>query len=115
MRSSKSSDSGQAAVELVLITPVVALLLLAAVQVAVVISDQLALESLARDRARAVALGDTTRESPNGRYSFTSTTHNGVVTIAATYRAPTDIPLVGRLVSDVELTADATMLIEPTT
>jgi Flp pilus assembly protein TadG len=117
MPSSRSSDdSGQAAVEVVLATPIVLLLLFAAVQVAVVIGDQLALESVARNTARALALGEPVpvdnRLRP-ARLSAANVVQDGTVTVTVRYQSPTEVPFVGRLLGNIDLQADATMLIEP--
>ena len=117
MPSPRNSEDGQAAVELVLATPIMVLMLLAAIQVAVVIGDQLALESVARNRARALALGErsptTNARLDSNRVTMSDTIQDGVVTITVRYRAPTDIALIGHLIGDINLTSNATMLLEP--
>lgn len=118
-------DEGQATVELALALPLVALLLLALVQVGLVVRDAVLVVHAAREAARqaAVAPGDagvrdaavassglepdrltvevTGRGAPGSR-----------VRVRVRYRAPTAVPLVGGLIGDLTLTAGATMRVE---
>jgi Flp pilus assembly protein TadG len=115
---------GQAAVELALALPVVVLFLLLVVQAGLVIVDQVAVVEAARDGARAAALdpapGAARGAVLHGRFTPVRTEvveqrvagHPGTVTIEVTHRAPTDVPLVGPLLPDVELHGAATMAVE---
>jgi Flp pilus assembly protein TadG len=120
-------DEGQAAVELALVLPLLALLLLAVVQVVLVARDQILVVHAARAGARHAAVdGDasavrravhdagaggldasrlTVEVSPVGRAG-------PLVTATVRYRAPTDVPLVGPLLPDVPLLARASMASE---
>ncbi len=121
-RAGRWTDVGQATVELALALPVLVMLLLAAVQVTLVVRDQLAVVHAAREAARAAAV--STDASGDG----IAAAHQAValddldVSIAAdgtTVRATvrhvvhTDVPLIGALVPDVEVSATATMRVEP--
>lgn len=115
-------DGGQAAVELVLVLPLVLVVALAALQVALVARDQVLLVHAAREGARqaAVSADDASVAAVTGRATALTAARLAVrtvrppgtgaaVTVTATYRSPTDVPLVGGLVGDVRLTAAATM------
>ncbi len=117
-------DQGQAAVELALALPLVLLLLLGAVQVALVARDQVGVVHAAREGARAAAVaadpvaqgtaaarGATTLEP--ARLSVEVADEGEKVRVTVSYDAPTDIPLAGGLIGNVSLTATAVMRIEP--
>jgi anti-sigma regulatory factor (Ser/Thr protein kinase) len=122
---SGGAQRGQAAVELALVLPLLALLALALVQVALVVRDQVRVTFGAREGARQAAVdGD---EGSVRRAVTASTRLDGDrleidvgdrgepgsrVTVRVAYRAPTDLPLVGRLVGDVHLEGVATMRVE---
>jgi len=119
----RRGDGGQAAVELALVLPFVCLLLLALVQIGLVVHSQLLVVHAAREGVRAAAVdphpgaagiaiaastpldlarldGDVD-ERPDGR-----------VEVVVTYDMPTDVPLVGALIGDIELSASAVMRVE---
>jgi hypothetical protein len=116
---------GQAAVELALALPLVLVLVLAVVQVGLVVRDQVLVVHAAREAARRAAV-DPAAEAPveaarapsgldpdrltveaSGRGAAGS-----VVTVRVRYRAPTDVPLAGALLGDVDLEARASMRVE---
>jgi Flp pilus assembly protein TadG len=121
----REGDEGQAAVELALVLPLVAMLLLAIVQLGLVVRDQILVVHAAREAARQAAVDpspDATRRaavagsglaasrldvSVSGRAGPGSRVHVGI-----RYRDPTTVPLVGALVADLTLKADATMRVE---
>ena len=122
MRSRARSDRGQATVELALCIPIVCLMLLGAVQVALVVRDRLVVELAARDGARAAAVSDAPHAAataaarsvgipPDASVGVVS--NGAVVTVTVTATSRTDLPLVGALIPDVTLHASATMLAEP--
>jgi TadE-like protein len=120
-----TDDEGQSTVELALGLPFVVILLLALVQGGLLVRDRVLVTHAAREGARAAALDDdpgaveqaATDAGPldprrlrvrvEGRGGPGSR-----VTVHVAYRAPAALPLVGRLVGDVELTASATMRVE---
>lgn len=119
-------DRGQATAELALVLPVVALLVLLVAQVAVTVRDQLVVIHAAREGARAAAVDDRHRERaarravqevaslPTERTRVdTRTTPAGLVEVTVTYRAPTDVPVIGVLLGDVTLRSTAVMRREP--
>jgi len=110
-----TGDGGQSTVELALALPLVTLLLLLVVQVGLVIRDQLLVSSAAREGARAAAVVAPSDHAaveraaaragpldPDGHVDDT-------VEVRVRYRSHTDLPLVGPLVPDVDLSAMAVM------
>jgi len=120
-RPPRSSQSGQAAVELALALPVVVLLVLLVVQAGLVVVDQVAVVQAAREGARAAARDPTPGAArvaalsnglTNGRTEVQETSHGGApptVTVEVVHQARTDVPIVGSLLPDVDLRASATM------
>ncbi len=117
---------GQSTVELALVLPVVVMAMLAVVQIGVISHHYLVLWHAARESARAAAVapdGNTARSAARSAgptldpARLTVTLHGGtttgeLITSSLTYRAATDVPIVGRLVGDVTLTAEVTMRVE---
>ena len=121
-------EGGQAAVELALALPLLALLALALLQVALVARDQVLLTHAAREAAREAAVaadpdaarrGALTGSRLDAERLAVTTEGRGEagsrVTARLTYRAPTDVPVIGRLVGDVRLRASVTMRVEMST
>ena len=112
-------DGGQAAVELVLVLPLLLVVALAALQVVLVARDQVLVVHAAREGARQAAVsaddasvrrraaGATALEPE--RLTVGTTRRGDAVTVSATYRSPTRVPLVGAMVGDVRLAASVTM------
>ena len=111
--------------ELALVLPLVALVLLAVVQVGLVVRDQVLVVHAAREAAREAAVEpapDASRQAALAgsglepeRLSVDVTGRGGAgtrVRVAVRYRAPTQVPLVGAAIGDVELEATATMRVE---
>lgn len=94
--------------------PVVVLALLLVVQVAVVAITQVRVEHAAREAGRAAALG--LPPPPGGldpaRTEVVVTSRPPWVTAEVEHRTTTDLPLVGRLVPDLVLTARSTFRVE---
>lgn len=121
----RRAEQGQATVELGLLLPLVALLLLALVQAAVVARDHVLVTHAAREAARAAAVDDDVDAARRAaeqagplaadRLDVEVTGRDGVgsrVRVVVRYRVPTRLPLVGRAVDEVTLTASATMRVE---
>jgi len=117
--------AGQAAVELALALPLVALLLLTVVQLGLLVRDQVLVVHAARegarqaavdgapDAARKAALGSTGLPSRGLTVSMSGRGGPGShVRVEVRYRAPTDVPLVGAALGDMTLHASATMRVE---
>ncbi len=119
-------DRGQATVELALVLPLVAVLLLVVLQVGLVVRDRVLVTHAAREAARAAAVADHDRSIAAERgatrasdlaatqlHVTTSSADGGdAVRVHVVYRSTTDVPLVGLLVPDLDLEADATMRVE---
>jgi Flp pilus assembly protein TadG len=114
-----------ATVELALLLPLVAILLLALVQVAVIARDQVLVTHAAREAARAAAVdsdpGAARRAAEEAgplaahRLDVEVTSRGqvgGRVRVEVAYTVPTRLPVVGGLLDDVVLTASATMRVE---
>ena len=119
------SCEGQAAVELALALPLVALLLLALVQLGFLVRDQVLVVHAAREGVRQAAVDSSTdgvRRAASGssglapsrlRVAMAARGGPGThVQVTVTYRAPTDIPLVGAMLPDLDMHASATMRVE---
>ncbi|HUP85358.1 MAG TPA: TadE/TadG family type IV pilus assembly protein [Acidimicrobiales bacterium] len=119
----RRTDEGQAATELALVLPVLVLLLLAVVQVTVIARDQVLVVHAAREAARQASIdfrpsairSAALRAAPGlkpGRLG-TDSDHGGafpvIVTVRVVYRAPTDVALIGPLLPDVVVEANAAM------
>ncbi|MDP8975831.1 MAG: pilus assembly protein [Actinomycetota bacterium] len=116
-----SGDEGQAAVELALVLPLLALLLLAMVQVGLVVRDQVLLTHAAREAAREAAVdpeSDAARRAAvdgaplePARLDVRVTRGSPLERVSArlAYRSPTMVPIIGPLLPDVGLTARASM------
>ncbi|NLA34570.1 MAG: hypothetical protein GX868_02655 [Actinobacteria bacterium] len=102
--------------ELALILPVVVIVVLAVFQVLVVARDAASLTAATRSAARAAivgAEGDELRSAALRERRLVPTrlvvTRSGgsvsgeLTSVSATYRAPTNVPIVGRLVGDITL------------
>lgn len=118
-------ERGQAAVELALALPLLALLALSMLQVVLVARDQVLLTHAAREAAREAAVAADPGAARRGalagarldpeRLAVDAAGRAGVgsrVTVTLRYRSPTEVPVVGRLVGDVRLAAYATMRVE---
>ncbi len=105
--------------------PVVALLLLAVVQVGLVVRDQVLVTHAAREAARAAAVDGSPAAAVNAarrsgsldpeRLTVVVTGRGGPgshVRVQVSYRAATDVPVAGSFLGDVVLRAEATMRVE---
>jgi len=118
-------EGGQAAVEVALVLPVVAVLALVLLQAALVLRDQVLVVHAAREAAREAAVtADHERveraaqdaASLAGDRLTVSVGHRGErgdrVMVRVRYRAPTDVPVVGRVIGDIVLRGTVTMRVE---
>ena len=127
--SRRPGEGGQAAVELVLVLPVVLLALLMVVQLGVLVRSQVLVVHAAREGARAAAIdggaeaaaAGAARQTPGleARRLAVSVRQLGDalprVGVRVTYRAPTDVALIGPLLGDVTLSEEVVMLVEEPT
>lgn len=122
-------EEGQASVELALTLPVVALLLLSVVQMALLGRDLVLVTHAARSGAREAAVDSrpssvraaaiASAPALKAARLSTETSHRrgspDIVIVDVSYRAPTDVPLVGPLLPDVVVTGKAAIRDEPDT
>lgn len=115
-------DRGQAAIELALCFPLLLVFLLGMTQLAVVVRDQLAVQLAAREAARAAAAAANSGASADGAaaqavslrpIAVATSQRAGVVTVSVSHTTHTDTPMIGALLPDITLTANATMALEP--
>jgi Flp pilus assembly protein TadG len=124
-RVGRSDTSGQATVEAALVLPFLVTLLLAVVQVGLLARDQVLVTHAAREAARAAAVNADHAAVVDAAHGASSLHPDRMtvdvegrqgpgshVTVHVAYDAPTDVPLVGALLGDVELDGDATMRVE---
>jgi len=114
-------DRGQATVEFALTIPVLIIALLGAIQVFVILVDRIHLVHVTRDAARAASVGDDPRSAaemvidrsfPDREISLTVSTSDDVVTVEMVLSNPTDVPIIGRFLPEVELRESLSMLAE---
>lgn len=118
----RGGDRGQATVELALVLPFVALLLLALIQVGLVVRARIMVTHAAREGARVAAVGGSDSEVRRAvgvaadlavhRLDVTVGRNGGNAVVRVRYRDPTDVPIVGELVDEATLDAVAHMRIE---
>ena len=125
-RSPVRHERGQAAVELALLLPVVLVLLLAVLQIGLLARDVVLVTHAAREAARAAATepdlqvaraaalssGGLEPSRLDVALAITGIDQSRRVEVEVTYRVPTRVPLVGRLVADRTITTTATMRVE---
>lgn len=125
LRTKRRGDEGQSAVELALVLPLIALVLLAVVQVGLLVRDQVLVVHAAREAARQAAVSadpDSARRAAvtgsgldGDHLDVTESGRGGPgshVRVEIRYRSPTQVPLVGAVVAGVTLQASATMRVE---
>ena len=112
-------ERGQATVEAALVLPIIALVLLAVIQIGLVVHDRIMVTHAAREgvRAAAVDAGEGAVRSAviasgglaPDRLDVVLDRSTDRVTVVVRYRSPTNVPLIGPLIGDVELVGSATM------
>lgn len=105
-----------------LLIPVLVVLLLGMLQVALVGRDQLAVELAAREAARAAAVSAQPAAAASAAARRVTTLQPlavdvsvgaDTVTVTVRHHSATDVALIGHVISDVDLRATATMVLEP--
>ena len=120
-----AGQRGQATVELALVLPLVVLLALMILQAGLVAKDLLLVQHAAREAARAGAVDPSPAIARRAAADAGGLQSQRLTVIwsggaergdrgkaAVSYRSPTDVPLVGRLIDDVKLSAEVTVRIE---
>lgn len=110
---------GQATLELALVLPVVLAFVLLVVQVGLVVRDQLLVLNAAREGARSAAVDPTldaartaavnSGDLDPARLTIELSTNGDTVTVSASYRSTTDVPVIGPLVGDLTIRETVTM------
>ena len=115
-------DRGQATVEFAVVIPLVMMLTFGVIEVALVVRDQAAIELAAREGARAASVaanpagaGGRAARAATGLtpLDVTTTVNTHTVTVAVTYRHRSSLPVIGRAVGPISLSASVTMRLEP--
>lgn len=115
------SESGQATVEFAFLLPLALAVLLLIVQAGLVVRDQVAVVHAAREAARAAAVDPNPRRAEAAAGRVLGGAHVEVrdrgtvgapVEVRVSYRSRTDLPIVGPLLPNPVLHADAVMRVE---
>ena len=115
----------QSTVELALLTPVIFTLLLWIAQFGLVLNQKITVTQAARESARAVAIHNDTAVAREAALASANLSANRLkvsvsgdanpgelVTVHLNYAFPTDIPVVGALIGDINLSSSVTMRAE---
>jgi len=122
-------DKGQATVEFALVLPFVVISLLLLMQVLVIVLAHVQVVNAARNGVRAAAVsaqpsqtaesvvmrslaGATDGKTPPD-ISVQTTTDARWVTVTVTQHLVTDLPIIGRFISDLDISSHFSMLLEP--
>lgn len=123
----RARDRGQSTVELALALPVIVVLLLLMVQVALAVRDHLLLVHAAREAVRSAAVATIAERGSAARRGATTAgpldpdrlqvgeevlPGGDRVRVRVEYLSRSDLPVVGLLLPDLRMTADATMRLE---
>ncbi len=117
-----TADRGQSTVEAALLLPAIAVVLLAVIQVGLVVHARIMVTHAAREGARAAAVGGTDDDVERAvavagdlapyRLEVEVRRRNGRAVVEVSYDEPTSVPIIGLLLNDVTLEAEATMRLE---
>ena len=114
-------DRGQSTVEFVLVLPLVMFAVLLIAQFLVIVMAQVQVVNATRNAVRAASVSQSPSDTAltAARFSFgpdidvNTEISKRWVTVASTYELDTDLPMVGRLVPDIQLSSHFSMLLEP--
>jgi len=122
-------DKGQATVEFALVLPFVVISLLLLMQVLVIVLAHVQVVNAARNGVRAAAvsaqpsqtaetvalrsLAGATDGQTRSDISVQTTTDARWVTVTVTEHLVTDLPIIGRFISDLDISSHFSMLLEP--
>ena len=101
--------------------PIVVVAMLAIVQVAVAMRDEIAVELAAREGARAAAVTTDMRGAATAAarravdlpIEVRASSDGTSVTVSVTYVDPTDVAIIGRFIGPITHRASVTMVLEP--
>lgn len=116
---------GQASLELALVLPLILGLLLFAVQLGLIVRDQVLTVHAAREGARAAAVDPTATTATIAATDASSLDRNRMIVtlrrhgrapelveVTVTYRSQTAVPIVGPLLGDITISESVTMRVE---
>jgi len=114
-------DRGQSTVEFVLVLPLVMFAVLLIAQFLVIVMAQVQVVNATRNAVRAASVSQSPSDAARAaaRFSFGpdidvyTEISKRWVTVTSTYELDTDLPMVGRLVPDIQLSSHFSMLLEP--
>ena len=128
-QTTQRDDEGQATVEFALVLPLVVISLLLLMQVLVIVLAHVQVVNAARNGVRAAAvsaqpsqtaesvalrsLGATSDGKTPSDISVQTTTDARWVTVTVTQHLVTDLPIIGRFISDLDISSHFSMLLEP--
>lgn len=128
-QTTKRDDEGQATVEFALVLPFVVISLLLLMQVLIIVLAHVQVANAARNGVRAAAVSaqpSQTAESvvlrsiagatdgeTRSDISVQTTTDSRWVTVTVTQQLVTDLPIIGRFISDLDIRSHFSMLLEP--
>lgn len=128
-QTTQRDDEGQATVEFALVLPLVVISLLLLMQVLVIVLAHVQVVNAARNGVRAAAVsaqpsqtaesvalrsleGASDGKTPSD-ISVQTTTDARWVTVTVTQHLVTDLPIIGRFISDLDISSHFSMLLEP--
>lgn len=128
-QTTQRGDEGQATVEFALVLPLIVISLLLLMQVLVIVLAHVQVVNAARNGVRAAAvsaqpsqtaesvalrsLAGTTDGRARSDISVQTTTDARWVTVTVTQHLVTDLPIIGRFISDLDISSHFSMLLEP--
>jgi Flp pilus assembly protein TadG len=128
-QTTQRDDKGQATVEFALVLPFVVISLLLLMQVLVIVLAHVQVVNAARNGVRAAAvsaqpsqtaesvalrsLAGATDGKTRSDISVQTTTDARWVTVTVTQHLVTDLPIIGRFISDLDISSHFSMLLEP--
>ncbi|GDX26499.1 hypothetical protein LBMAG12_08730 [Actinomycetes bacterium] len=128
-QTTQRDDEGQATVEFALVLPLVVISLLLLMQVLVIVLAHVQVVNAARNGVRAAAvsaqpsqtaesvalrsLGGASDGKTPSDISVQTTTDARWVTVTVTQHLVTDLPIIGRFISDLDISSHFSMLLEP--
>ncbi len=128
-QTTQRDDKGQATVEFALVLPFVVISLLLLMQVLIIVLAHVQVVNAARNGVRAAAvsaqpsqtaesvalrsLAGPTDGKTRSDISVHTTTDARWVTVTVTQHLVTDLPIIGRFISDLDISSHFSMLLEP--
>lgn len=123
---SRHRDKGQSSAELAVLLPVIMFLILAVIQIGLVARDYVVIHHAANEAARRSALDPTATVARSAAVGSSPVLQRdrlevglggdahqgGLLTVRVRYRSATAVPVVGALIGDVSMSAEAVVRVE---